>query len=73
MPVKKRRNKRSDSVELTKDERKALKAYRAKFDTEVGCAISLGLDRMVLNRILFTGSGLAETIEKIRTKLNSVD
>lgn len=58
------------SIKLTKDELKALKAYRKGFDTEVECALSIGIDRLVLNRVLLVGSGSQITIEKIRLVIN---
>lgn len=57
---------RRKSVSLTKDEWQALKRYRKQFNTEVECAISIGIDRLVLNRVLLKGSGSPETIAKIR-------
>lgn len=59
--------KRSES--LTKDEHRALKAYRKQFDKEVHCATALRMDRNVLCRVLLKGSGAPETIEKIRIAL----
>lgn len=61
------RNRKSER--LTPDERKALKAYRKGFNTEVDCAVSIGIDRLVLNRVLLVGSGAPATIEKIRAAL----
>lgn len=61
--------KRSES--LTRDELKSLKAYRKQFDTEVACAASLRIDRNVLCRVLLTGSGSPETIEKIRVGIKN--
>jgi hypothetical protein len=58
------------SEKLTPDERKALKLYRKKFDTEVDCAISIGIDRLVLNRVLLIGSASPGTVEKIRAALS---
>lgn len=69
MPTKK--NPTTES--LTKAEWKALKEYRKTFNTEVGCAISLGLDRTVLKGTILRGSGHPKTIEKIRNKLNSLE
>lgn len=57
------------SEKLTAEERKALKQYRKGFDTEVDCAVSIGVDRLVLNRVLLIGSASPATIEKIRTAL----
>lgn len=57
------------SVKLTKEEHKALKEYRKGFNTEVECAISIQIDRLVLNRVLLVGSGSPETIEKIKAVL----
>ncbi len=54
---------------LTKEEHKALKAYRKKFDTEVACAVEIGIDRLVLNRVLLVGRGAPASIEKIRAAL----
>lgn len=55
------------SVALTKEELKALKEYRKKFNTSVECAITLKIDRLVLNRVILVGSGSPETIEKIKS------
>jgi hypothetical protein len=57
------------SEKLTPEERKALKQYRKGFDTEVDCAVSIGIDRLVLGRVILVGSGSPTTIEKIRTAL----
>lgn len=57
------------SEKLTAEERKALKQYRKGFDTEVDCAVSIGIDRLVLNRVLLIGSASPVTIEKIRVAL----
>lgn len=58
--------RRRKSEPLTIEERERLVAYRAGFTTEVDCAISLGIDRLVLNRVSLVGSGSPETIDKIR-------
>lgn len=57
------------SEKLTAEERKALKQYRKEFDTEVDCAVSIGIDRLVLNRVLLIGSASPATVEKIRAVL----
>lgn len=57
------------SEKLTAEERKALKQYRKGFDTEVECAVSIGIDRLVLNRVLLIGSASPGTVEKIRAVL----
>lgn len=62
--------RRKKSEELTKDQRKALRQYRTKFDTSVACATSIGIDRNVLERVLLAGSGAPETISKIREAIN---
>lgn len=59
------------SEPLTRDEIKALKAYRKQFKTEVACAVSLGMDRTVLGYVLLKGSGAPETIQKIRQGLKT--
>lgn len=58
------RKKKSEA--LTKDEIKKLKAFRKKFSTEVECAVTIGIDRLVLNRVLLVGSGSPDSISKIR-------
>lgn len=57
------------SVSLTGIEKKALKEYRKRFDSEVACAVAIGIDRNVLNRVMLAGSGSTDTIDKIRTAL----
>jgi hypothetical protein len=59
------------SEKLTAEERKALKQYRKGFDTEVECAVSIGIDRLVLNRVLLIGSASPGTVEKIRAALTA--
>lgn len=61
--------KPAKTVALTKEEQKKLKAYRGRFYTEVDCAISIGIDRLVLNRVMLVGSGAPKSIEKIRIVL----
>lgn len=61
--------RRRKSEPLTKEEREALQEYRKGFTTEVDCAISIGIDRLVLNRILMVGSGSPESIIKVRKVL----
>lgn len=67
----KKRTKRGTSVALTTKELAALKQYREGFVTEVDCAISIGIDRNVLNRIATFGSGSPESIEKIKSALKA--
>lgn len=62
--------KKPKSVPLTRDELKALKSYRKEFEKEVDCAASIGIDRMVLNRVLLVGSGSPDSIEKIKAAVN---
>lgn len=57
------------SVKLTKDEHKALKAFRKTFDTLTECAMAFPIDRTVLGKVLLSGSGAPKTIEIIRTKI----
>jgi hypothetical protein len=58
------------SEPLNKEERKALKNYRKQFETEVACAIAIGVDRTVLNAVMLRGSGSPDTISKIREALS---
>jgi hypothetical protein len=57
------------SERLTTEERKSLKQYRKGFITEVDCAIAIGIDRLVLNRVMLIGSASPATVEKIRAAL----
>lgn len=59
------------SEKLTAEERKTLKLYRKEFDTEVDCAVSIGIDRLVLNRLMLTGSASPATIGKVRTAIGT--
>jgi len=59
------------SEPLTKAELKALKAYRKGYSTDVDCAISIGIDRLVLNRIMLVGSGAPDSILKVRKVLGT--
>lgn len=61
------------SERLTKEELKALKSYRKRFDTQVDCAVSIGIDRLVLGRVLLVGSGAPDSIEKIRSVINNIE
>lgn len=57
------------SVRLSKEEVAGLKKYRRRFNTVTECAISIGIDRNVLDRILLASSGSPETIEKVKAAL----
>jgi hypothetical protein len=63
-------NKKRKSVPLTREELKSLREYRNGFDSEVACALSLGVDRLVLNRVMLVGSGSQDYIKKIRRKIS---
>jgi hypothetical protein len=65
----KKRTKRGTSVALTTKEVAALKQYRKGFVTEVECALSIGIDRNVLNRITTFGSGSPESTDKIKAAI----
>jgi hypothetical protein len=64
-PVRKRK-----SVVLTKQEMSELKKYKKSFNTITECAISIGIDRNVLDRVLLAGSGAPESIEKVKAALD---
>lgn len=64
--------KKPKSVSLTRQELKALKEYRKGFEKEVDCAASIGIDRMVLNRVILVGSGSPDSIEKIKAAIGEV-
>jgi predicted DNA-binding protein (UPF0251 family) len=68
----KKKTKRGTSVALTTKELTALKQYREGFVTEVECALSIGIDRNVLNRIMGFGSGSPDKVEKIRAALKAM-
>lgn len=61
--------KKRKSEPLADNEVSALKAYRERFHTEVDCAVSIGIDRLVLNRVMMVGSGSPDSIKKIRKAL----
>lgn len=65
----KKRTKRGTSIALTAKEKAALKQYREGFDTEVECALSIGIDRNVLNRISTFGSGSPDKVNKIKAAI----
>ncbi len=67
-----KKQKRGTSVSLTKSELTALKEFRKGFVTEVQCALEIGIDRNVLNRIISFGSGSPDSIQKIKTALSKV-
>jgi predicted DNA-binding protein (UPF0251 family) len=67
----KKQHKRGTSVSLSKEEKAALKLYRTGFVTEVECALSIGIDRNVLSRVMGFGSGSPETIAKIKAALKA--
>jgi len=60
------------SIKLSQDERKKLRSYCKGFDTEVNCALAIGIDRNVLARIRMVGSGSEHTVTKIREALQSL-
>jgi hypothetical protein len=62
--------KKSES--LTTDEFLKLKKLREAFDTEVDCAITIGIDRNVLSRVLMTKSGSQKTVGKIRIAISRI-
>ena len=68
----KKRTKRGTSVALTTRELTALKQYRKGFVTEVECALSIGIDRNVLNRIMGFGSGSPDKIEKVKVAIKEI-
>lgn len=65
----KKRTKRGTSLALTAKEKAALKQYREGFNTEVECALSIGIDRNVLNRITTFGSGSPDKVNKIKVAI----
>jgi hypothetical protein len=67
-PVKNIRNRKS--VSLSKEDHMALKKLRQAYSTEVECAETIGVNRIVLNRVLLVGSGSPESIIKIRKALS---
>lgn len=58
------------SIKLSQDEKKALKNFCKSFQTEVDCALAIGIDRNVLARVRMIGSGSEVTISRIRESLN---
>jgi hypothetical protein len=60
------------SEQLTAEELDALKNYRSGFQTEVECALSIGVDRLVLNRTQMVGSCSPASAKKIRKVLRRI-
>lgn len=69
LPTKIRRR----SVRLTPEEIISLKKLHKKYPTQTEVAELIGISREVLNRVLIVKSGSSETIEKIRTTLQSTN
>jgi hypothetical protein len=57
------------SVSLTNSEWASLKKFYKKFNTEVECALKIGIDRNVLVRVIAMGKGSEPTIDKILAAL----
>jgi hypothetical protein len=68
----KKQTRRGASVALTAKEKAALKQYREGFSTEVECAISIGIDRNVLNRITTFGSGSPDKVNKVKAAISGL-
>ena len=47
-----------------------LKQHRSKFKTEVAFAINIGVDRLVINRVLLVGSCSPRTLKVITKAFN---
>jgi hypothetical protein len=60
------------SIKLSQDEKKALKNFCKTFQTEVDCALAIGIDRNVLARVRQLGSGSEITIMRIRETLEKL-
>lgn len=61
------------SVRLTPDELANLKKLLKQYPSQTEVAEVIGISREVLNRVLLVKSGSSETIEKIRTTLQSTN
>lgn len=58
------------SALLTETEKRRLTKYMDTFATIVESAEAIGIHRNVLDRVILTGSGSPETVEKIRKAVN---
>jgi hypothetical protein len=58
------------SVQLTKEERKALQKYMSTFPTKIDAAAAIGISRPTLDLVIIRGSGNSVTVGLIREKLN---
>lgn len=67
--MEKSNNKPAKSVDLTREEVKALKEFRKQYATEVEAALALGVDRNVLNRMILVKKGSGKYVAQIREKL----
>lgn len=63
-------NKGNHGEILTTSEVKMLKSYVAGFPSKTSAALQIKIDRNVLDRVLLTGRGSAETIEKVKLALH---
>lgn len=68
----KKQQKRGTSVSLTATEMSALERFCEGFVTQVECALTIGIDRNVLNRVLSYGSGSPDSINKIKAALGKM-
>lgn len=59
------------SEALSKEDRKLFSSYVKKFHTKMDCAEAIGIHRSVLDKVILSGSGAPETIEKIRLVLSN--
>lgn len=57
------------SERLTDDAFAALKQYAKGFNTAIECAEAIGINRVVLDRLLLVGSASPETITKVKTAI----
>lgn len=63
-------NKGNHGETLTAREVKILKTFVAGYPSKTSAALQIKIDRNVLDRVLLTGRGSSETIEKVKLALH---
>lgn len=53
------------SIKLPIDMLEWLRGYRTRFTSEVDCGLAIGIDRLVVNRVLIVGSCSPKSFKKI--------
>lgn len=60
------------SVQLTKEEQRALLKYVNSFSTKIDAAYAIGISRPTLDLVIIRGSGNSDTVGLIRDRLEAL-